>query len=336
MTDYYVDPAASGANDGGGDGTPSDPTDPDNWTDAWTSLQSAADTAIAGDEVYCRGTQTLTAPIDFDTNSGSAASPINYYGCASNGTLGGDYFTLDGDNKTYHGIRTQTNPIEYIHFHDFKFYQCDDAKTTSTTLVDYWFWDHCLFDDNVRAIGDSNYNDYNFFYRCKFQNHDGVTIYRIDNGKFLYCTFYDNAGIVMDAMSSGLKIQGCVFAGNTASRLIYTYSSSTDIDNCIFHGNTNTTQGCIYTGAYPFHHICITNCRFTNNNVVIDNSTYRRYISGCYFQGNTTNVVGYVEDMGGLSVFNGTDTDYGYTDSASRDFNLVDSATLRSTAIELP
>lgn len=335
MTDYYVDPAASGANDGGGDGTPSDPTDPDNWTDAWTSLQSAADTAVAGDEVYCRGTQTLTAPIDFDTNSGSAVSPINYYGCAANGTLGGDYFTLNGNSKTYHGIRTQTTQINYVHLHDFKFYQCDDAKTSTTVTNGYWLFDHCLFDDNVRAVGDSSYGDFQTFYRCRFQNQDGITIYRLDNARFLYCTFYDNANLVMDAMGSGLEVHGCVFAGNTGSSGIFVYSGATSIKNCVFHGNTNAS-GTIRCLSYEYHYIAISHCRFTNNSVAIEAGSFRRLLDACYFQGNSTNYNGYITDLGGLSEFSGTDTDYGYTDSASRDFNLAASATLRSTAIILP
>ena len=44
MTTRYVDPTASGSNNG------------TSWTHAWTTMQSAYDTAVAGDQVYCRGT----------------------------------------------------------------------------------------------------------------------------------------------------------------------------------------------------------------------------------------------------------------------------------------
>ena len=73
MATYYCDPDAGGANDG------------TLWTDAWTTVQSGFDTATAGDIVYCRGTETLAAAIDVDTNAGTATSFIYFIGCNRTG-----------------------------------------------------------------------------------------------------------------------------------------------------------------------------------------------------------------------------------------------------------
>lgn len=84
---YYVDPDAAGANDGGRDGAdPNDPSQSDNWTDAWTSL-NAAESALDGValatrtyRIYCRssaGTDDTTQAYFYGwTNN----PPIEVYG----------------------------------------------------------------------------------------------------------------------------------------------------------------------------------------------------------------------------------------------------------------
>ena len=79
----YVDPDASGAGDGGGDGAAGDPTDEDNWTDAYTSLSAweaaeQTDLDAAGDTHVCYvrsgsgGDDTSDCTIDgWTTSSGN-------------------------------------------------------------------------------------------------------------------------------------------------------------------------------------------------------------------------------------------------------------------------
>ena len=57
MAYYYVDPSATGNNDGGGDGAAGDPTDSDNLTDAWESLADI----VAG--------TNWTAPMEANSNA---------------------------------------------------------------------------------------------------------------------------------------------------------------------------------------------------------------------------------------------------------------------------
>lgn len=125
MSTYYVDPSATGNNDGGGDGgDPSDPTQAANWTDAWTTLQSATDTAVGGDIVYCRGTETLTAPIDLDASAGTTAGGwIKYIGCnSSTGAVDGSRYTLDGNSTAVNCLLFYASPYGvYLWFENMVF-----------------------------------------------------------------------------------------------------------------------------------------------------------------------------------------------------------------------
>ncbi len=95
MATYYVDPAATGANDGS------------SWTDAWTSLQSALDTAGAGDTVYCRGTQTLSANIDENINDGATGNRRYIIGVNGIGVEDGTRFTVDGNSTAAYPLHWQ-------------------------------------------------------------------------------------------------------------------------------------------------------------------------------------------------------------------------------------
>lgn len=104
MTTYYVDPLAAGSNDG------------TSWTNAWTSIQSAFDTAVVGDIVYCRGTQTVAARIDVDTNSGTNAGGfIKFVGCNASGTVDGTRFTIQGDGANACDLLYKTGAMSMRH-----------------------------------------------------------------------------------------------------------------------------------------------------------------------------------------------------------------------------
>ena len=85
MATYYVDP--SGGSDAAA-GT--------SFGAAWLTTQKAADTAAAGDEVrLCKvATETTAAIVQFDTNAGTAASPIEFLSYNSTGTTKEDGYIL--------------------------------------------------------------------------------------------------------------------------------------------------------------------------------------------------------------------------------------------------
>ena len=84
MGNWYVDPSASGANNG------------TSQTDAWTSIVSALASAsvVSGDIVWCKGSQTLTANLtQIAQNSGITFRAVNA-SWISDGTP----FIIDGNN----------------------------------------------------------------------------------------------------------------------------------------------------------------------------------------------------------------------------------------------
>jgi len=229
MADYYVDPAMTGgANDGGSDGAALDPTDSANWTDAWLSLQSAADTATASDTVFCRGTQTLTAPIDFDTNQGGFGGGfIKFVGCAADGTIDGTTFKLDGDSAAVNCIRDNGAVITNIWLENIECYSATGAGVL-WTVGNVWMlinvishtngthgfdasngsMDHATFikcraygnTDDGFALGSGTYNC--FFLLCSaYDNSDCGFKYGIYTN-YVYCVAHDNGS---DAGDSGFN-----------------------------------------------------------------------------------------------------------------------------------
>jgi len=95
MTTYYVDPTATGSDDGSSQ------------ADAWTSLQRAIDGTggtqpTAGDTVLLRHTgspndETPSAEIDFDGNGGDTTNGyVSYIGVNSSWEEDGTRYVIDG------------------------------------------------------------------------------------------------------------------------------------------------------------------------------------------------------------------------------------------------
>jgi len=112
IIDIYVDPDATGNGDGGGDGAANDPTDEDNWTDAYTS-QNAAEAAEAaafdGDNlvIYCRS-----------KSGGDDTTAVNYNGSTFNDA--DDYMTIKapssaGDSGDQRADKAGWQAGRYLH-----------------------------------------------------------------------------------------------------------------------------------------------------------------------------------------------------------------------------
>lgn len=122
MATYYV--RSSGGND---------TNDGLSFANAFATIQKAADTATAGDDVrICAdGTHTQTATIDLDTNSGTGASPIVFTG--ANGTDGSDDGTVATVNRTSFGaaVFVGNGTVSHIHFRNISS-QNDNRPFVST------------------------------------------------------------------------------------------------------------------------------------------------------------------------------------------------------------
>jgi hypothetical protein len=337
MTTYYVDPGAAGDNNG------------TSWTHAWTSLQSAADTAAAGDTVYCRGTQNLSAAIDFDTNSGTYdGGYIKFVGCNASGVNDGSYFTLNGQDNSINGI--YVNGKSFIWLENFKIHSCDGTAglSTANAYADHWNFVNCWFHDNDGYGCHLNaYMRYPQFSLCKFTANTASGCYRPGQGAiFSLCQFRDNVG----ASSRGLELVAptscfsCIFHNNGAQGL-YAYGAANLFANCVFNGNAGHGAEIGVAGAYSF-----VGCRFTNNNAsgkygLYTGANIRPTLLGCYFGNNSQGACNQYDILpvnGSTAnvVLAGSETDHGYTtyDPPSYDFNLdaTKAANTRSIAIQLP
>ena len=321
MANYYVDPAATGAADGS------------SWTDAWTSLQTAADTATAGDTVYCRGTQTLAAAIDFDTNSGSSGSMIKFVGCNAAGSVDGTQFILDGNSTAANCIN---GDVDFVWLENIKLTNATSHGVTYSTYTTSWVWNNVWVHSNGGyGLYGNNYWRYARMFRCRFSSNSSGGVYRVRGIHFTACSFSGNTSYGINN-STEMFFVGCVFDDSDVA--IYGGGNYHVLVNCVFDGNTTGFRD---ANAYS----TINGCRFTNNTTGIDQALGFELPICCYFGGNTT-------DIGGVSgeydvpafdgdtthvIFGGTDTDDGYVDSASGDFNLDgDTASLFSEAITIP
>jgi hypothetical protein len=334
MTTYYVDPAAGGANDGS------------SWTDAWTSLQSAADTASAGDIVYCRGTQTLTVKIDFDTNSGRSASGfIKFIGCNASGTVDGTRFALDGNSSATHAIENAGQ--SWLWFENVEVKNCtgDGIDCGTGTSFGNWVLVNCYSHDN---------------------SSDGIATYRLSTGNMLLlrCRFESNSGSGIDGPYVGaLYVVCCSIKDNGAFGVQADWAEDAVLVGDVIHNNgasgivfgSNTDGGLLMHNVihenddHGIDHsmpemLAIIGNRITDNGkdgtgYGINCDTGDRAVYGWnYLDANTDGATnGNIDALpyDSDSDTNETSGTEGYNDGANDDFNLTTSATLRNTAIEI-
>ena len=340
MTDYYVDPDASGANDGS------------SWTDAWTTIQSAFDAASAGDTVYCaHGTgddETPANTIDIDTNSGSIASGyIKFVGVNSSHTEDGTRYVIDGSSLASGNEILATTGEDYIWLENFELKGATGAGghglAFNTANAVGWMLLNTISHDNG---GDG--------FRCTYTTASCL---------FFLCQAYDNTGDgwggpyydPMYALCRAHDNGGYGFEGGTyqAGRLmIGCIADSNDLDGfeldegrllweCVAAWNGTGDSNVKVTGAGPAH---IFGLRSTHNSAGIGleiTASKLCTLSHAYFGGNNTDIGGSYDAIKVLGdariTTGGSDTNHGYTDAtqSAPDFNLRSDATFRNQAIAM-
>lgn len=315
----------------------------DTWAKAATSLQTVADLAVAGDIVYCRGTQTLTAPIDYDTNSGSDASGfIKFIGCNAGGTVDGTKFILDGDSSAVNCILSVAR--FYIWWENFEFKNATGSGWDATNVsFNRLVFINCISHNNGGDGWDIYYSSQptsSIFIRCYAYSNGGDGFGQIYQGMpiFILCISKNNTGGGFDQsaghITAGLGCYyGCVSHNNGLSG-IKCYNSV--IFNSVI--DENDDDG---VNAFVGINILIGN-RLTDNGK--DTSGYglnavNQTLYGWNFlldndSGATTGKINAIRD-GATADTNETSGTEGYNDGAADDFNLTSSATLRRTQIDL-
>lgn len=324
MTTYYVDPAAGGANDG------------TSWTDAWTTFQSALDTAAAGDTVYLRGTETLAAKLDADTNSGTtAAGYIKYIGCNGAGSVDGTRFVLDGNSAAVYCL--DINAEDYLWFQNIEFKNATGSGLYAHNTAVSIKFDNCSFNNNG-ARGALFESSHAIFMRClAYSNSDVGIEVSGDYHTVAMCAIYGNGdnGVEFPSLTTQSIIYGNVFHDNSGSYQVVG-GTGNDIMNNVIDGTGHSS-----TGLYVYGNCLINGNRIINNNVGINfDNAYNNY-GWNYFHNNTTDTT---NDGSAYPVQYDSDTDTneadvdaddGMNDIATHDFRIKNSRTLRRTAIDL-
>lgn len=330
MTDYYVDPAATGSNDGS------------TWTNAWTDVQTAFDTVTAGNTCYCRGTQTLTSRIDVDTNEGSSTTGrIKFIGCNASGVNDGTAFVIDGNSAV-------ANCLYLSAIGDFVSYINLEVKNATGNGVDgsgsligvdvinCSFHDHGGYGFRGYALNLSSH-----IHRSSFYNNSTHGMYSFRGSSITNSVFRDNTEAGIDFVYASGMLMGNLIVNNGHSGIYRNGTGSLIINNVI---DNNGRWGLDLSAGY--HGALVYGNRITNHNNVgygglncavrVQNYGYN------YFENNTVNVSGAYAN---IIKIDGIDTNQydqsnineGYVSLAagSEDYNLRSDATMRRVAIEM-
>ena len=334
MATYYVDPAAAGLNDGS------------SWADAFTDLQAAIAVAAASDVVYCRGTQTLTAPITYSCSGSLTSGLIDWIGCNASGVDDGTRFVLDGNSSVANCLNSDGGG--YSRFKNFEIKGATangvydaTADSNSCTFINCKFHLNGGTGFNGGSWGNTTY------FKCSFDNNGsyGAQSNYAGTNKYLLCTFRGNlSGYYQYAnMAYSTFHFGCIFSDNTGNGAFLPYGGWT-IVNCVFDGNGGFGMNTDFSNCY--RGTSLVGNRITNNGSYGIHDVAIGYFLGTvaynYFNGNTSGDFGpyividdaFLEDSGvETNLYTGIQ---GYVDAANGDYNLTADATMRRVAVTLP
>ena len=269
MTDYYVDPAATGS------GTGAD------WTNAFTTLAAGYAAVSAGDTIFGRGTEILSSAIAITTAGDTTSGRVKFFGCNSSGVIDGTTYKISGALTITNGI---TCAVDYQWIENLEIFSCTNNGIdwaiggnfcvfynviSRTNGANGWgssgtnnFYLFCRAEQNTAdgwtgpagnnywfgcvATGNGNYgwlsiNQPQLWVECiSHDNGAGATEagFRLDRASFLYHCIADAEinGIVSNDLSN--FIVGCRMTNNSNG-----YVNNAAGDNCqigfnLFHSNT--------------------------------------------------------------------------------------------------
>lgn len=275
MTTYYVDPASGNDANAG-----------TSFAAAWATTQKAADTAVAGDLVrLCdTATETTAVQIDFDTNSGTATSIIEFESWNSTGTarkpgytiqasalmtsvvnFGGtvDFVrlrgvTIDANSNANYALGNSVDTCSDIYCR-----QCSFTGGTTAgvgirgTATPGWFFLDCNSYANLVGLSHAFANRGAFVWRGGSIHDNTLHGWEINRTACLICQcqIYDNGGDGINSNSnSGLTaVVNCTIYGNSGDGIKLSLFSGRDWNELT--GTTMTGNGGYGLNAQTFGNI---------------------------------------------------------------------------------
>ena len=325
MATYYVDPAAGGNDDG------------TSWTDAWTTLQRAIDGTngtqpVAGDLIYCRGTETLSATIDVDGNSGNNSSGyIRFIGCNASGDVDGTRYVVDGNSAATYCLNCV---VEFISFQNFEFTGATSHGVfQDNSGADTFYFGSCYVHTNGGAgfYNNADATDGAYF-NCIITNNTNQGIYRCHFDTLILNSIYRNGDNGLD----GASADGCLaiynaIADNGDGDINFTFDKNWTIMNNVIDGTGQSSETGLESEGSG-ESTLIAN-RITNHVTGYNNNNDVNIYGFNLFHNNTSDVI---NTSGLFSAFNGADLDTneydpdvddGYNNAGSLDYNLKASRT---------
>jgi parallel beta-helix repeat protein len=326
MATRYVDPAAGGANNG------------TSWTDAYTSLATAFTNAVAGDIVYCRGTETRNAAAGAlaPSASGTYNARIQYIGCNAAGTARAGQFTVksyaNGDAPA--DLYKTTSARNYLTFENFTFDGGSKWSTNSfnSTVYNYYeYFKNCIFKNLTNGFSPGSFSR-STWVQCVFDSNTSGLNDCDQVNMFLFCKFIHNSGAGATTVRNYCSFFNCLFHGNGAGGInFYQNGVGNLVTNCTFDGNTGSG---IYLSS-QLNSVIYGN-RFTNNTRYGIESTYDEYGTVEDYNHFYNNTLGLKNktNTGATNDVTGTGSD-GYQDKTVHNFSLKSDAQSRRIPLNI-
>lgn len=341
MATYYADfDLGTGDNDG------------TSWANAWKTMADAiagnnGTAPAAGDTVYCRGTDTLSATCTNALNGDETTGLIKWIGVNSSGNNDGTRTIIEGGATANYAILTLNG--NYNLYENFGFTGSDNNDGVEGS-GDYNVFINCASYNNNLYGFYLNGITYTWFFRCvAYSNGNGF--YSASINRFIFCTARDNTTDGFNLTGGGgIVCIGCLSFDNNGDG-INNLTQGTLAFNCVANGNGN--DGIMIRSVATGLSSCVIGCRITNQSgdaadIGLNANTEICLYGWNYIFNNGDNVAD--DTLAYAITHNGTATNTiategaaaanidGYTSitDPNQDFNLASDATLRRTAITIP
>ena len=341
MATYYVCPVT-------GDDTLNDGL---STTTPFATLSKALSLVTSADDVVCRHTntpdETPASSIVVPDVSGSSIienGTICVIGVNSSWVEDGTSYVLDGSLIADRILYTYGALREYRNL-KFTNSQYDGVLGASSTNNNTFI--NCQFTNNGNyGFGGNSSGGSHQFVNCLFENNG--TGCRTSNleGKYLFCTFRNNAadGLYLYTNTSyGTIIDKCLFFGNGTHQLNVQYGFC-HVTDCVLHGGlygiyagSNNTRQSLYLGnrvtGYSTYGLRMISTTGRNNRLWGYNFVYSDVEGSLNYSTTYTPRRLFLPDGTDTNLYTGT---VGYVDAANGNYNLTSDATMRRVPITLP